>query len=51
LTGLSAVPAGDYYQQEVVRFYMPAGSTSKRNSSSSSDADEQWADLPRHSMS
>jgi hypothetical protein len=46
------MPAGDYYQQEVVRFYMPAGSTSKRKTSSysSSDADEEWAALPRHSL-
>lgn len=33
LPGLSAQPAGDYYQQEAVRFYLPAdcngGSDSK----------------------
>lgn len=55
LLGLSAMPAGDYYQQEAVRFYLPAstGSSSKGKKSysySSSDADEEWSELPRHSL-
>lgn len=61
LLGLSALPAGDYYQQEAVRFYLPAGSESKDKGrgknknkyssfSGSSDTDEEWAELPRHSL-
>lgn len=60
LLGLSAQPAGDYYQQEVVRFYVPAGSKAgkggkggkgaKGGSYAGSDTDEEWSELPRHSL-
>lgn len=60
LLGLSAQPAGDYYQQEVVHFYVPAGSKagkggkggkgSKGGSNAGSDTDEEWSELPRHSL-
>jgi len=56
LLELSAVPAGAYFNQEAVRFYMPAsgGNKKKKNkfgaSYSTSDDDEEWMDLPRHSL-
>jgi hypothetical protein len=57
LLGLSAQPAGDYYQQEAVRFYLPAESKAKGKSKgksssffTSSDTDEEWSELPRHGL-
>lgn len=53
LIGLSAIPAGAYYQQDAVRFYLTddkRSSSKKRNAFTSSDSDEEWAELPRHSM-
>lgn len=57
LIGLSAQPAGDYYQQEAVRFYLPADSKPKGKStgksgifSTSSDTEEEWSELPRHNL-
>lgn len=50
------MPAGTYFNQEAVRFYMPAsgGNNKKKHkfgaSFSTSDDDEEWMDLPRHSL-
>jgi hypothetical protein len=54
LLGLSAKPAGQYYTQEAVRFFIPGGSKPGKQSKhssffgGSSDADGEWQQLPRH---
>jgi hypothetical protein len=43
LLGLSGQPAGEYYQQEAVRFYLPADSSSGSDSKSKGKKGKQSA--------
>lgn len=55
--GLSAQPAGEYFEQEAIRFYVPQADDSGSKTSSSSYSSggsgedfKEWRDLPRHNL-